>query len=66
MQGQIRSVGRLFYNTDVQIEVIKSEDDNPPGDTTIHVIFSVKFDNSAYRDPSRLMEDSVVDNIPLR
>lgn len=44
VRGQIRQVGKQFYNTEVNIEVLLEEDD----DITIHVVFQLHFDNTAF------------------
>ncbi|XP_013410654.1 soluble guanylate cyclase 88E [Lingula anatina] len=46
VKGQIRAVGNLFYNTDVDIEVISHTETE---DLT-QVVFQLKFDNSSFED----------------
>ncbi|XP_013410650.1 soluble guanylate cyclase 88E isoform X3 [Lingula anatina] len=47
VKGQIKTVGSLFYNTHVEIDVISHRETE---DLT-HVVFQLKFDNYAYREP---------------
>ena len=64
LQGQLRRVGELFYNTKVDIYVVEEAEN--PEDNTIHVKFRLLFNNVAFRENNRASVDSVVDNIPLR
>ncbi|XP_077552282.1 soluble guanylate cyclase 88E-like [Haemaphysalis longicornis] len=55
--GQIKEVGRHFYSTDVDVEILKEESIF----NTLHVIMRLNFDNMAYQPPSlkRDEEDTV-------
>ena len=64
LQGQLRRVGELFYNTKVDIFVVEESENLE--DKTIHVKFRLLFNNVAYKENTRSSVDSVVDNIPLR
>ena len=63
-QGQIKRVGELFYNTNVEIFVLEEVDH--PEDDTLRVKFRLLFDNKAFRDAQVTIADSVVNDIPLR
>ncbi|KAH7968612.1 hypothetical protein HPB52_010124 [Rhipicephalus sanguineus] len=55
--GQIKEVGRHFYNTEVEVEVLKEESIF----NTLHVIMRLNFDNMAYQPPSlKLDEEDMV------
>ncbi|XP_067655948.1 soluble guanylate cyclase 88E-like [Haliotis asinina] len=62
VKGQIRQVGKVFYNTKVEIYVISEEIVKD----RVHVIFRLIFDNTAYRESLKVTDDNIVDNIPLR
>ncbi|XP_049522773.1 LOW QUALITY PROTEIN: soluble guanylate cyclase 88E-like [Dermacentor silvarum] len=54
--GQIKEVGRHFYNTEVQVDVLKEESIF----NTLHVIMRLSFDNMAYQPPSlKLLENNI-------
>ncbi|KAK3581513.1 hypothetical protein CHS0354_031857 [Potamilus streckersoni] len=61
VKGQIRQVGKTFYNTDVKIDVI-SEDTT---DTMTHVVFKLYFDNTAYKEETKTSEQ-ICDALPLK
>ncbi|CAL4131771.1 unnamed protein product, partial [Meganyctiphanes norvegica] len=48
--GQINQVGRLFYNTDIEIQLIKEE----VKFDSCHVTFQLKFDNQAFANQVNL------------
>nr|XP_037277810.1 soluble guanylate cyclase 88E-like isoform X1 [Rhipicephalus microplus] len=55
--GQIKEVGRHFYNTEVEVDVLKEESIF----NTLHVIMRLNFDNMAYQPPSlKLLENNIV------
>ncbi|ESO91886.1 hypothetical protein LOTGIDRAFT_191224, partial [Lottia gigantea] len=60
-KGQIREVGRLFYNTNIDIYVISEEVING----TSHVVFKLLFDNKAFLDSRTMLIDNLIKDIPL-
>ncbi|XP_033751645.1 soluble guanylate cyclase 88E-like [Pecten maximus] len=61
VQGQIRQVGRLFYNTKIAIHVTS---ETSLGDLT-HVVMRLTFDNTAYIKMFRNI-DHITESLPLR
>ncbi|KAK6191017.1 hypothetical protein SNE40_002767 [Patella caerulea] len=61
VKGQIRQVGKMFYNTKVDIYVITEE----VVDDMVHVVFRLLFDNKAFKEGTVSCSDSIVNNIPL-
>ncbi|XP_069133528.1 LOW QUALITY PROTEIN: soluble guanylate cyclase gcy-31-like [Argopecten irradians] len=61
VQGQIRQVGRLFYNTKITINVTS---ESCIGDLT-HVVMRLTFDNTAYIKMFRNI-DHITESLPLR
>ncbi|XP_055900175.1 soluble guanylate cyclase 88E-like isoform X1 [Biomphalaria glabrata] len=64
VKGQIRQVGKVFYNTRVDIFVVANDFNEKT--QTIHVKFRLLFDNKAFREVSNHVVDNIVDSIPLR
>lgn len=61
LKGQIRQVGKQFYNTDVKIEVVSEEET----DNLTHVILKLFFDNTAYIERLYKTTDAA-ERLPLR
>ncbi|OWF53088.1 soluble guanylate cyclase 88E-like [Mizuhopecten yessoensis] len=61
VQGQIRQVGRLFYNTKITINVTS---ETTLGDL-VHVVMRLSFDNTAYIKLFRSI-DHITESLPLR
>ncbi|KAH9513754.1 Soluble guanylate cyclase 88E, partial [Bulinus truncatus] len=64
VKGQIRQVGKVFYNTRVDIFVVANDYNEQT--QTIHVKFRLLFDNKAFREIANHVVDNIVDSIPLR
>nr|ACC95433.1 soluble guanylyl cyclase beta-3 subunit [Lymnaea stagnalis] len=64
VKGQIRQVGKVFYNTRVDIFVVANDFNDLT--QTSHVKFRLLFDNKAYREVANHVVDNIVDSIPLR
>lgn len=61
VKGQLLEVGRIFYNTTIEVEII---DEGKKGDTYF-VIYKLKFDNSDFEERGR-KSYSIGDNTMLR
>ncbi|XP_076304227.1 soluble guanylate cyclase 88E-like isoform X1 [Tachypleus tridentatus] len=59
--GQIKEVGRHFYNTDVMIDVLKQETLL----NTVHVTMRLSFDNTAFHLEQQQKQINKVDNFML-
>lgn len=64
VKGQIRQVGKVFYNTRVDIFMVAN--DYNEDTMTTHVKFRLLFDNKAFREVAAHIVDNIVDSIPLR
>lgn len=60
VKGQIRQVGKLFYNSKVDIDVVSVQET----DNMTHVVLKLLFDNTAYVENLRKKND-VADQMPL-
>lgn len=62
VQGQIRQVGRMFYNTKVNIEVIRENN----ADEVTHVVMRLHFDNTAYDADISGKSNQITQALPIR
>ena len=60
VKGQIRQVGKMFYNTKVDIDIVSVQET----DNMNHVVMKLLFDNTAYVENLKKKND-VADQMPL-
>ena len=60
VKGQIRQVGKMFYNTKVDIDVVSVQET----DNMTHVVMKLLFDNTAYAESVKLKNDAT-EQMPL-
>uniref|UniRef100_A0A6A7FMP9 guanylate cyclase n=3 Tax=Hirondellea gigas TaxID=1518452 RepID=A0A6A7FMP9_9CRUS len=60
--GQIKEVARHFYNSELEIELIREDMQYD----TSHVVFQLTFDNEAYSKQLNLNQMRAEDNLPLK
>ncbi|XP_078670751.1 soluble guanylate cyclase 88E-like isoform X4 [Branchiostoma floridae x Branchiostoma belcheri] len=66
VKGQLRQVGFLFYQTEINVEVIR-ETDHVHAEGLTHVIFRLHFNNKAFRINRHHLGNACTDNLlPVR
>lgn len=61
VKGQIRQVGKLFYNAEIHIDVVSTE----VHESMTHVVFRLHFENDAYKEEMVKRQAFASNSLPL-